>query len=197
MLQTFTLDTNCIIDVAKKRPAAPAVQALADAHTAGRADVAVVAIAASEKQPDGHYSKDFTEFHNRLVSLGLGHLKVILPMGYWDICFWHQCLWVGESKLEQEIHSILFPTVPFLWEDYCRANNLDPLDRPPNPSTGKWRKWRNCKCDVQAIWSHVHHKRDVFVTSDTDFHDKKAALIALGAGRIERPDDALSLLPVS
>ena len=42
MLQTFTLDTNCIIDVAKKRPAAPAVQALADAHTAGRADVAVV-----------------------------------------------------------------------------------------------------------------------------------------------------------
>jgi hypothetical protein len=92
MLQTFTLDTNCIIDVAKKRPAAPAVQALADAHTAGRADVAVVAIAASEKQPDGHYSKDFTEFHNRLVSLGLGHLKVILPMGYWDICFWHQCL---------------------------------------------------------------------------------------------------------
>ena len=102
MPQTFTLDTNCIIDVAKKRPAAPAVQALADAHTAGRAAVAVVAIAASEKQPDGHYSKDFTEFHNRLVSLGLGHLKVILPMGYWDICFWHQCLWVGESKLERE-----------------------------------------------------------------------------------------------
>jgi hypothetical protein len=122
-------------------------------------------------------------------------------MAYWDISFWDQCLWPDEAmrKLEHEIHSILFPTVPFLWEDYCRSNSLDPLDPPPNPSTGKWQKWRNCKCDVQAIWSHIHHKRDVFVTSDTNFHkaDKKEALIALGAGRIEHPDGALSLLPVS
>jgi hypothetical protein len=100
-------------------------------------------------------------------------------------------------KLEHEIHSILFPTVPFLGEDYCRANSLDPLDPPPNPSTGKWRKWRNCKCDVLAIWSHIHHKRDVFVTSDPAFHKKKTALIALGAGRFERLEGALSLLPVS
>jgi hypothetical protein len=32
MPQTFTLDTNCLIDVADKRPAAKAVQALAYAH---------------------------------------------------------------------------------------------------------------------------------------------------------------------
>jgi len=33
-----------------------------------------------------------------------------------------------------------------------------------------------------AIWSHIHHKRDVFVTSDENFHGtaKKLALIALG-----------------
>jgi len=83
--------------------------------------------------------------------------------------------------------------VQFLWEDYCRANSID---LPNNSPTGTWR---NRKCDVQAIWSHIHHKRDVFVTSDCNFHkaDKKAALIALGAGRIEHPEGALSLFPVS
>lgn len=41
--------------------------------------------------------------------------------------------------------------------------------------------------------------RDVFVTSDTNFHkaDKKGALIALGAARIERPDDVLSLIKLA
>jgi predicted nucleic acid-binding protein len=53
MPQTFTLDTNCLIDVADKRPAAKAVQALADAHAAGRADAAVVAITASENSEAG------------------------------------------------------------------------------------------------------------------------------------------------
>jgi hypothetical protein len=191
MPQTFTLDTNCLIDVADNRAAAGAVRALADAHAAGRADVAVIAMSASEKQQGGHYIRNFAEFRDRLVSLGLVHLNVILPMGYWDISFWGQCLWADEAtvKREHEIHSIIFPTVQFLWEDYCRANSID---LPNNSPTGKWR---NCKCDVQAIWSHIHHKRDVFVTSDSNFHkaDKKAALIALGAGRIEHTEGALSL----
>jgi hypothetical protein len=193
MPRTFTLDTNCIIDVAENRPAAGAVRALADAHAAGRADVAVIAMSASERQRGGHYIQDFTDFRNRLVSLGLGHLNVILPMMYWDISFWDHCLWTDDAmvKREHEIHLILFPTVQFLWEDYCRANSID---LPNNSPTGKWR---NCKCDVQAIWSHIHHKREVFVTSDGNFHkaDKKAALIALGAGRVEHPEGALSLSP--
>src|ERR1700730_7089117 len=54
-------------------------------------------------------------------------------------------------------------TSSFHWQDYCRANGLDPATSPPSR---EYRKWRNCKCDVQAIWSHIHGKRDVFVTSD-------------------------------
>jgi hypothetical protein len=184
MPRTFTLDTNCLIAVANNEPAAGAVRALADAHTAGRADVAVVAMSASEKQRGGYYLRNFAEFRDRLVSLGLGHLNVILPMGYWGISFWGHCLWPDDAtkKLEHEIHSILFPAVQFL--------------PPPNPPTDTWR---NRKCDVQAIWSHIHHKRDVFVTSDCNFHkaDKKVALIDLGAGLIEHPEGALSLSLVS
>ena len=195
MLRTFTLDTNCLIAVAHNEPAAGAVRALAEAHAAGRADVAVVAMSASEKQQGGHYIRNFAEFSGRLDSLGLGHLNVILPMAYFGISFWDRCLWADDTmtKLEHQIHLALFPTMQFLWQNYCRANGIDPSDNSPNG------KWRNCKCDVQAVWSHINRERDVFVTSDRNFHktDKKRALIALGAGRIEDPRSALLLLPVS
>jgi hypothetical protein len=113
-------------------------------------------------------------------------------MFYFDISFWDHCLWSDDLMitLERQIHAILFPNVEFSWQDYCRTNDIDPI---PNSPSGKWR---NCKCDVQAMWSHIHAKRDVFVTSDKNFHrpEKKAALIALGAKRIEYPDEAVRLL---
>jgi hypothetical protein len=57
-------------------------------------------------------------------------------------------------------------------------------------------QWRNAKCDVLSIWSHIHYRRHVFVTSDGNFHKetKKPRLLALGAGRIEQPADAALLL---
>jgi len=115
-VRTFTLDTNCLLAVANGEPEAAAVLALAATQTAGHADVAVVAMSASERQQGGLYIQNFTEFRDRLASLGLGHLNVILPMMYWDISFWDQCLWADDAmqKLEHQIHSILFPTVKFL-----------------------------------------------------------------------------------
>src|SRR5207245_11565393 len=57
-------------------------------------------------------------------------------------------------------------------------------------------KWRNAKCDTQALWSHVYHKRDVFVTRDANFlkKTKLPGLAALGAGQILVPRDAAVLL---
>jgi hypothetical protein len=113
-------------------------------------------------------------------------------MCYADICFLDHCLLSNDLMLalEHQIHTTLFPKVEFTWQDYCRTNDIDPLPKSPN------RKWLNCKCDVQAMWSHIHAKRDVFVTSDKNFHrpEKKAALIALGAKGIEYPDEAVRLL---
>ena len=190
MSLTFTLDTNCLIDIEESRPAAAAVRKLADAHATGTADVAVVAMSASERQKNGQHLGSFTEFQARLATLSLAHLSVVLPMMYLDISFWDHCLWVDNAMigLERQIYAILFPKMQFLWEDYCRDSGIDP---PPNAPTGKWR---NCKCDVQAMWSHMHGQRQVFVTSDQNFHRNRSALIGLGAGRIESPDDACSIL---
>lgn len=191
-MRTFTLDTNCLIAIDERRPEAADVRALADAHAAGKANVAVVAMSASEKQQDGVYIKNFEEFRERLVGLDLAHLDILKPMAYWDIGFWDWCLWSGPDmqSLEKQIHTILFPNVEFSWQDYCRANGLDPATSAPSGN------WRNCKCDVQAIWSHIHGKRDVFVTGDRNFvaATKRPALINLGANAIECPEGAISLL---
>jgi hypothetical protein len=92
MPHSFTLDTNCLIAIDEGRPEAGAIRTLAHAHSLGKADVAVVAISASEKQKSGHYIQNFTEFRDRLASLGLNHLRIIRPMAYFDISFWDYCL---------------------------------------------------------------------------------------------------------
>jgi hypothetical protein len=127
----------------------------------------------------------------RGVVRGWTHLNIILPMKYWDITFWDHDLWIDDdtmTDLERQIHAILFPNTQFLWQDYCRDNGVDPTQAPLGTP------WCNRKCDVQAIWSHIHNGRSVFVTRDGDFHRKKTALIALGAGHIEYPHKAIYLL---
>jgi hypothetical protein len=46
------------------------------------------------------------------------------------------------------------------------------------------------------MWAHTHNKRDVFVSVEANFckPDKTSALVALGAGRIERPQQAVALI---
>ena len=92
--------------------------------------------------------------------------------------------------MEQSIQDILFPSIERQWSDFCRSRGLDPEAVP------KDSKWLNAKCDVLAMWSHVHYGHDVFVTGDANFHStqKKSALLLLGAGRIEYPNDAVTLI---
>ena len=94
------------------------------------------------------------------------------------------------AALEKQIHDVLFPQSEFAWQDYADAHDLDPDSLSPRGD------WRRQKCAVQEMWIHIRDKRDVFVTADDEFHKpaKKDALFALGAGQIERPAQAVSLL---
>lgn len=192
-MRAFTLDTNCIIAVDEERPEAAVIRALAAAHNEGLALVGLVAISASERQKDGGTLENFGTFKERLQRLGLERLELLEPMLYMDISFWDFCLWAEEEDeaLESKIHGILFPSMPFKWSDFCDDRGVD-----PNSGTID-RKWLNAKCDVQAFWSHMHHEREVFVTSDQNFHaeTKKRELLALAGGRIEYPIGAAALLP--
>jgi hypothetical protein len=185
-MTSFTLDTNCIIAVANDEPDARAVRALADAHAAGKAQVAAVAISASENPQRDVVRPNFADFLARLAELQLDHLELLKPLGYWGITFWDWCLWSDDTMaaLDRQIHGVLFPNIEFATADFCRRRGMatDPFP------------WRNAKCDVLALWSHIYHGHKVFVTSDENFHriTKKPALLALGAGQICRPAEAVA-----
>ena len=101
------------------------------------------------------------------------------PLGYFNVTFWDNCLFAGaaDKALEDRIWGILFPG----WRGRP--------DLPPD-------KGLNALCDVASIWCHLSYRGEVFVTRDDNFHKatKKPALIALGAGQILCPEDAVRVV---
>ena len=166
------------------------VRRIVDAHP-DRADVAYVASSASEKQKGGGQLELFDQFTARLARLRVSHLRELAPMMYFDVGYWDHAYLVDEAmaELERPLHNVLFPGLELEWPAFAAKRGLDA------GSTAFGSKWHNAKCDVQAMWSHIHHCRDVFVTSDENYlGSRRAALIALGAGEILRPAQAVRLL---
>ena len=191
-MRTFTLDSSCIDAINEGRAEVKFIRQLADAHTAGKANVAVVALSAAEKRQFGSYFDDFDAFRDHLAALDLARLEILKPMACFDISFPDWCIEPDGvmAALEKKIHDILFPQSEFDWQDYADANDLDPDSLSP------YGDWRRHKCAVLEMWSHIHNKRDVFVTADDEFHKpaKKAALLTLGAGHIEQPAEAVAAI---
>ncbi|MCB8876942.1 hypothetical protein [Acidisoma silvae] len=158
------------------------MRALIEAHNEGRIELGVIALSPSEKQGGLHYAETFSIFEKRRAELNIGHLPLVLPKLYLDIGFL-DCALVAhdEGDLERQLHGLLHPEVEFSYDLFCENLGLDP--RAPG-----WfgrHRWRNAKCDVLAIWSHINEKRDVFVTTDATFLNAHSLLAnSFGAGRI-------------
>jgi len=174
MVLRYTLDTNCIIDLEERRPSASSLKMMLGDHTAGKIHLAIVAISASENQPCGTSSNNYSVFEGKLKAIGLGHLDQLFPMFYWDVGFWDRFIWDGDPKLERKIHEILFPG--------------EPIAKPQDFGFSE-KIWRNHKCDVQVAWSHIYYGRDVLVTRDNNFHNNADKLRSIGLNKIIRPDE--------
>jgi hypothetical protein len=191
MIITFTLDTNCLIDVDDNRPAATYVKGLIEAADKGFADVAMVASSASERQPGGGRLKTIEQFKSRMHKLGFGSVKLLKPIARWDLSFWDYEIQPTDAQmlLEELIFETLFPDVPYRWQDYAASHEIESVDEP------KAFKWRNRLCDAQAFWGHVENKRDVFVTSDARFKKRLSAKGGpFSADTIATPADAIEIL---
>ena len=187
----ITLDINCLINLENHTSEHEAVRALVEAHRSRRIQVFVPEMAASERQPGGRRRESFADFEKWLENIGCLDLDRVLPQAYWDIAFWGHAVWGGSSDdLETSIHGILHPNTPFLYADYCTLAGIDPAVQPADG------RWLNVKCDVQAMWSHIHACNDVFVTEDKRFLTvaRKTALIALGARDVLTPKEAAAKL---
>jgi len=178
-MRKFALDTNCIIDLEEDRPAATFVREIVQAWRAGRIELAVVAVSASENQKSGIASRTFVEFERKLENVGLAEVAHLLPLMKWDIFYWDHALWSNDemANLATAIQGVLFPNTKLEAPDNIEKNSI----------------WRNRQCDVLTAWAVAFHKWGCLVTSDTNFHDHKAELQELGIMELLRPQEAAQL----
>ena len=178
-MQTFTLDTNCIIDLEENRPNACHIIDLRGLWNDGKVDLAVVSVSASENQKSGQAMPDYATIERKLRGVGLEHARELAPVGLYDFGYWDHVLW-GDDKTDaeiDEIRNILFPG----------SNGKPPTDIELNS------RWRNETCDVLVAWAHRHHRSDHLVTNDTNFHKKASGLNALGIASILTPQQAVGV----
>lgn len=183
------LDTNCLYDLEEATPNAGPIRGFIAARERGEIELLVPAISASERQRGGTPVQTFAQFQDRLAQVGLGCVRLIEPICYWDITFWDFCLLADESmaRLERSVHEVLHPSVEFEYPTYCKARGIDPTS-----PIDAW--WRNAKCDVLVAWSHIHHGGQVLVTRDGDFLKRREKLAQLGAGSVVSPAEGLEVL---
>jgi hypothetical protein len=191
-MHRVTLDTNCLIDLEQENERSETVRDLIARHARSSIELRIPAIAASERQQGGTYFQNFSEFTARLERLGLNGIPILPPMLYLGVAFLGQALLAGEPMidLERQIHEILHPEIVFDYIGYCASRGIDPNAKPLD------RKWLNAKCDVQIVWSHIHHGGGTLVTNDENFikSTKLPRLMLLGAGAIVRTAEASSHL---
>jgi hypothetical protein len=181
----ITLDNNCLISLDTQDKDSPAIRQILHLHKKGIAQVFIPEIAASENLQGGKRHENFREFEQFLVKIGCYDCGRLAPLCHVDVTYIDHCV-VSTSELdelEESVHRILFPKMPFRYADYCRLKGIAPNSGIID------KKWRRARCDVSAMWCHIHYVNDVFVTNDSNFHKatKKPRLLALGAKEILRP----------
>lgn len=192
-LVTFTLDTNCIIDLDEvDRPNKTFVLELLSKSNDGHARISILASSASEKQIGGAHLESFSLFEERLTKLGLGHLELLQPIAKFGLSFYGFAVMPTEEQLrrEEKIFQTLFPERQLSWQDFAQDNSLDPSDL----TSDKAWKWRNRLCDAQAYWSHEISGNDHFVTNDRNFRKKLTIESGFPKASIVSPEEAVAIL---
>ena len=179
-----TLDRNALLNLERGDGDIEGLRRLVELHSNAVIMLCIPAILDSERQRDGTTLDSYLKFQSFLVSLGLRDHEEFRPPLYIGMAYVGHCVIHGTEmeRLERHIHEILFPKLEFMYADYLARFG-------PGVTPRLQQKWRNAKCDVLAMWSHIHYGADIFVTEDRNFHKttKKPKLIAIGAKQICTP----------
>jgi hypothetical protein len=178
----LTLDHNCMIDLENGEGESSAVEQLIALHRAGLVRVHVGVISASENVRGGG-EPTHKLFKERIDRLGLGELPEVLPDFSVGMSYIGACVLAGDDGLEERVRAVVHPSVPD-YEQFAAERGLDPWG-PMHP------KWRNRACDIDAMVAHIRRSHDVFVTRDPDLLKARERLVAIGAGEILKPHEAL------
>jgi hypothetical protein len=169
----LTLDTNCLSDLENGTDQAESIRELIRLHRAGKIQVFVSAIAASEHVTGKGLPEQVGQFEGRLKKLAIDDLPSVLPTGRDGMSFWGAAVYGNDKDdIREKIASIIHSTVDTL------------------TLTAKARSIRS---DVDGLAAHIRSRHDIFVTCDEHFRKdaRRRALLALGGGDILTPEEAL------
>jgi hypothetical protein len=191
-MPSFTLDTNCLIDLEEGRPGAEYVRQLLTASQNGHANVAIIASMASERQLGGTLLESFEQFQHRLRDVGLGHLQILPPLARYGFSFFDFAIYKSDEteEREKEIFRALFPSTHPDWPAEATARGVEQDDT----ESVAYGAWRNRMCDAQALWAHEYHGMEYFVTSDKNFGRRVSQERSLAGLRIVTPMAAVERL---
>ncbi len=189
-MQTFTLDWKGIIALENGEPEGESVAKLVAAHQNDGCEVALLATSASENMKGTRgFPASFKEFRNRIEKLGLSTLPVLTTPGVFGLTFFDHCFFVNGDEYEQlrgSIWSIIAPHIPSDFRKFARDQKIENNEIADIALA----TWRNAWCDVHSLYCHIHHKQDVFVTTNTkDFQKHQQKLSELGVDDIRLPSE--------
>lgn len=192
----LTFDWNCVIEVENDQPQANAVSDLVAAHRKGELKVAVLAASASENTKSKEMPQTATHFQDRLDNLGWSDLPLVPVPCVIGLIFIGSSFPIDDGpKFERKIDE--------LWQIIAPSIPREPKDNFPDAMSidDNWlqskalSKWRNAWCDVISAYSHIHAKRDIFVTNNLkDFQKHSRKLASLGMKHISSADNTVSLI---
>ncbi len=192
----ITLDWNCIISVENDEVAKDDILVLVEAHRSAKIDVALLATSASENTKSKRFPGNASLFRDRVKKLGFDHLPIVPMPAVSDLSYYDFCYWVEDSdefnSTFDKIWSVIASRTSRDFESY-----LTPTQALADGAiqSEECSKWRNSWCDVMSAYSHIHAKRDVFVTQNTkDFQAHSVRLAELGMTSIKSPNETVAYL---
>ena len=190
----LTLDWNCVIEIEENRPQADYVWDLINRHRKNEFEVALLAASASENSKSKRFPGNATTFVQRISMLGLQDLPLVPMPGVWGLSYLDFCYFVEDTdKFQKDMDALWQAIAPKVPRDpSAHVSNGTNLDDDLVASE-HLSKWRNTWCDVVSAYSHIHERRDIFVTNNTrDFQNNSEKLSALGMHHIASPIKALA-----
>ncbi len=184
----LTFDFNCIISLENGEISAIYLKKILSLHNQKKVDVFVPAISGVEKLPNGKYSTSLNDLIKRLGRLSKRPINILDTLMYLDMWFIGHGIFRNQKliKLDEDIHTILFPDIDYKWKDFLKRNSTDP--------DLALSKYKNYRCDVISMWCHIFHKTDFFVSNDSNFFkpSKLPRLYKLGANKIIKPEQIIT-----
>ncbi len=155
----ITLDHNCLIHLERETKEGNLIRKILNNKSCS---CFVVNIGASELLKQGIRPDRYDLFEKFLQKLQIEKLTRLNPMILFDVSFFDRSIFADDAmkSLADKIYSILF-------ENF---KQIEISDVGINSKEGY--KWLNRVCDAHSLWSHIHYKNDIFLTTDKNFTKK-------------------------